>query len=175
MKTFFCKTTRLLGLVVVATLIALGTLGMGAKPAYAGGRQVPFSAAYSGTISIASDGTPRFSGMGIATHLGRSTNDGHVVFTGGTASCVGGVPNDNYETLTAANGDSLTLVSHDVACPIPNRNGWYHGTGHWEITGGTGRFSGTTGQGTAEGYAHLVPGGEFAIQFTGTISAPGGH
>ena len=172
MKTFFYRSGRLLWLVMVLTLITLGSLGTGANSAYAAGKQVPFSGFYSGTISIASDGTPIFNGTGVATHLGKGTNEGHVMFTGASASCVGGIPNDNYETLTAANGDSLTLVSHDVACPIPNRDGWYHGTGHWQVTGGTGRFSGATGEGTVDGFAHIVPGGRFEIQFTGTISAP---
>jgi hypothetical protein len=160
---------------IFCLIIALWIIGIGTNSVYAAGNQVPFVGFYSGTISIASDGTPIFNGTGIATHLGKGTNEGHVVFTGGSISCVGGIPNDNYETLTAANGDSLTLVSHDVACPIPNRDGWYHGTGHWEVTGGTGRFSGATGHGIVDGNAHIAPGGEFEITFTGTISAPSGH
>jgi hypothetical protein len=172
MKMFFFRLNKLLWL---AMLIALGTLGIGTNSVYANDRQVPFSAFYVGTISIASDMTPVFNGRGIATHLGQSTNEGHVVFTGGLPSCDGGILNNNTEILTAANGDSLTLVSHDLACPIPNMNGWYHGVGHWEITGGTGRFRNATGQGTVDGNAQIVPGGPFEMKFIGTISAPGGN
>ncbi len=175
MKTFYFRSNRLLWLIVMPMLIALGTLGMGANSAYAAGKQVPFDGFYAGTISIASNGTPVFNGVGIATHLGKGTNEGHVVFTSSPVNCAGGIPNDNTETLTAANGDALTLVSHDVACPIPHLSGWYHGIGHWEVTSGTGRFSGATGQGTVDGNAQIVPGGKFEMHFVGTISAPGGH
>ncbi|MBI2861341.1 MAG: hypothetical protein HYX89_00820 [Chloroflexi bacterium] len=174
MTTFYCKASRFWLLLMVFMLIALGTIGMGATLAYATGTQVPFRGSYSGTLAFASDGTPLFSGTGISTHLGKGTNEGYVLILSGQASCIGGVPNDNYETLTAANGDSLTIVSHDEACPIPNMPGWFHGTGHWEVTGGTGRFSGATGQGTLDGHVHFIPGGEFSFQLTGTISAPAG-
>jgi hypothetical protein len=169
MKTFFFRLNKLLWL---AMLIALGTLGMGANSVYANSRQVPFSGIYVGKISIASDMTPVFNGNGISTYLGKGTSEGHVVFTGGSANCTDGIPNVNTETLTAANGDTLTLVSQDVACPIPHLSGWYHGTGHWEVAGGTGRFRNVTGQGVVDGNAQIVPGGPFEINYIGTISAP---
>ena len=78
----------------------------------------------------------------------------------------------NYETLTAANGDSLMLTSNDVAYPISP--GVFHGIGHFVVTGGTGRFSGATGQGTFNGYADFNR-GVFALLVTGTISAPNGR
>src|SRR5579871_2711322 len=92
MKTFLCRSSKLLGWLVVLMLVAVGILGMSTYSAYAAGKQVPFSAFYTGTISIASDGTPVFNGTGIATHLGEGTNEGHVVFTGSSVSCVGGIP-----------------------------------------------------------------------------------
>jgi hypothetical protein len=44
----------------------------------------------------------------------------------------------------------------------------YHGTGHWEVTGGTGRFLGATGQGTIEGDADFNQ-GRFVIAMVGTV------
>ena len=109
-----------------------------------------------------------FSGTGTATHLGRSTNDGKSVF-GQPASC-GGIDTVEYETLTAANGDTLTFVSQNVACSTSP--GYYITTGRWVVTGGTGRFRGATGQGDLDCNAHLVPGGAYTFELTGTISAP---
>ncbi len=172
MKTFYSKTIRLWRLLVAAMLIAPWIIGLGATSVYAAGTsQVPFRGSYSDAVAFGSNGAPLFNGTGIATHLGRSTNEGYVVFTTASSSCAGGVPNDNYETLTAANGDSLTIVSHDVACPIgPNQ---YHGSGDWEILGGTGRFAGATGQGTLDGHSDFNQ-GVFDLQLIGTISAPSG-
>lgn len=168
--TLYRKTFRLWRLLVAAMLIASWIFGLGATSVYAAGtHQVPFNGSYTGKVAFGSNGAPLFNGTGIATHLGRSTNEGYVVFTTGSASCAGGVPNDNYETLTAANGDSLTIVSHDVACPIGQN--LYHGSGDWEALGGTGRFSGASGQGTLDGYSDFNQ-GVFSIQLTGTISIP---
>ena len=54
---------------------------------------------------------------------------------------------------------------------MPVRAGALHGTGHWVVTGGTGRFSGSSGQGTIDGHADFNQ-GVFSFQFTGTLSAP---
>jgi hypothetical protein len=172
MKTFYRKTFRLWRLLVAAILIAPWIIGLGTTPVYAAGtHQVPFGGFFSGAVAFGSNGAPQFNGNGIATYLGRITNEGYVVFTAVPADCVGGVPNDNFETLTAANGDSLTIVSHDVACPIAQNV--YYGSGHWEVLGGTGRFSDASGHGTLDGYSDFNR-GVFYIQLTGTISAPGG-
>src|SRR5262249_2263759 len=102
-------------------------------------------------------------------------NLGSVVFTSGTPACAGGVPNDQTEILTAANGDSLTIVSSDVACPVGDPALLrFHGTGHWVVTGGTGRFSGVSGQGSYEGHGDFLQ-GTFDIELNGTISAPNGN
>ena len=159
---------------LVVMLIAMGTIGIGANSASAAaGHQVPFRASYSGTATFNSAaGTALFTGTGIASHLGRSTNENHITVSG-PASCPGGFANKNVETLTAANGDKLMLTGpHDVGCPI--RPGVVHGTGDWTVTGGTGRFAGATGQGTFDGGANFNT-GTFSFQLTGTISAPGGN
>ena len=160
---------------LVVMLIAMGTIGIGANSASAAaGHQVPFRASYSGTATFNSAaGTALFTGTGIASHLGRSTNVNNITVLGPDTSCPGGFANKNIETLTAANGDMLMLKGpHDVGCPI--RPGVVHGTGDWTVTGGTGRFAGATGQGTFVGGANFNK-GTFRFQLTGTISAPGGN
>jgi hypothetical protein len=103
----------------------------------------PFVSSYAGTPAFTSASTVQFSGSGKATLLGASTNTGDIVIHGPDASCPGGLANTNVETLWAANGDTLVLTMHDVSCPVGTNV--YHGTGHWEVTGGTGRFLGATG------------------------------
>jgi hypothetical protein len=159
---------------LVAMLIAMGTIGIGANSASAAAaHQVPFRASYSGTAAFNSaTGTAVFAGTGFASYLGRSTNVNNITVLSGPVSCPGGFANKNVETLTAANGDTLMLTGpHDVGCPT--RPGVVHGTGAWTVTSGTGRFAGATGQGTFVGGADFGQ-GTFSFQLTGTISAPGG-
>jgi hypothetical protein len=160
---------RLMLVALVAMLIALGAMGIRARSVAAAGGQVPFHGSYSGTATLTSPTSATFNGKGIATQLGSSTNKGYSVVTGPDSSCPGGLANDHHETLTAANGDTLILISYDVACPTSP--GTFHGTGHWIVTGGTGRFSGATGQGSFEGHSDFNQ-GVFSFQLTGTISAP---
>jgi len=153
---------------LVAILIALGAIGIGLRPTHAAPVQVPFDGTYSGTISLTDNQyVILFSGTGISSHLGLGANHAQIVITGMDNRCSGGVANTNFETLTAANGDSLYLTSYDVACPIASNI--YRGGGNWTITGGTGRFSNATGQGTLDGqsdFNQLV----FTIHLTGVIS-----
>jgi hypothetical protein len=173
-KTFYGNTSRLWLLVAEAMLIALVTIGTGANSADAK-NMVPFEGSYSGAVQFTGPTTALFTGTGISSHLGRGANEGNIMITGTIADpntgCVGGIVNTNVEKLTASNGDSLTLTSYDVGCPTSP--GLYHGTGTWTVTGGTGRFSGATGQGTLDGYSDLNQ-SEFSFQLTGVISAPNG-
>jgi hypothetical protein len=155
---------------LVTMVIPLGAVGIRAiSVSAAGAHDVPFKGSYSGTAAFTSPTTITFSGTGIATHLGSGANEGHVVLTGPDSSCPGGIANVNYETLRAANGETLLLTSYDVACPISP--GALHGTSHWVVTGGTGRFSGASGQGTIDGHADLNR-GVFSFQVTGSLSTP---
>src|SRR5215469_18096695 len=161
--------------ILAVMLIAIGTIGIGANSASAApGDQVPFRASYSGTAAFNSTtGTALFTGTGIASHLGRSTNVNSITVLSGPVSCPGGFANKNVETLTAANGDKLMLTGpRDVGCPT--RPGVVHGTGDWTVTSGTGRFAGATGQGIFDGGANFNR-GTFSFELTGTISAPGGN
>ena len=161
---------HLVGILIATMLIVGSALGIRAIPVSAASvHGVPFGGSYSGTAAFTSATTITFSGTGVATYLGRGANEGHVIVTGQDSSCPGGIANVNDETLTAANGDTLLLTSYDVACPTSP--GVLHGTGHWVVTGGTGNFSGASGQGTIEGHSDFNQ-GVFAFRLTGTISAP---
>jgi hypothetical protein len=160
---------RLMLVTLVAMLIALGAMGIRARSVAAAGAQVPIYGSYSGTAILTSPTSATFSGKGIATQLGSSTNEAYSVVTGPDSRCPGGLANDHHETLTAADGDKLMLISYDVGCPMGP--GMFHGIGHWVVTGGTGRFSGATGQGSFDGHSDFNQ-GVFSLQLTGTISVP---
>lgn len=156
--------------IVAAMLITLCSAGLGTRAAQATDSVVPFGASYSGHAMFTSDTTVSFDGNGIATHLGLGVNDGDITITGPDSSCPDGLANTHIDTLTAANGDSITITAHDVACPIGFMQ--FRGTGHWVVTGGTGRFTDATGSGTINGGANFLT-QEFSFVMFGTISPPG--
>ena len=168
----------------LSKLVALQTLGTTAftalliagapRAASADVQQVPFTATYSGAVTPPHGPPPvTLNGTGTGTMLGNSTNAGRIAVTGQASSCPStGFAVENDETLTAANGDQLTLTVHDESCPVsPDRPGVYHGVGVFVITGGTGRFSGATGNGSFSGTGDFSQ-GQFTFSFKGTISAP---
>jgi hypothetical protein len=152
---------------LTATVLALASAAGGAASASAASAPIPFRASFSGSAAIASPVLTTFAGAGIATQMGTVSTRGHADITGPDPSCPGGVANINYETLTAANGDTLTIRSQDVACPTGP--GQYHGSGLWSVIGGTGRFSETTGKGSYDGSADFAA-GTFTINLTGTLT-----
>jgi hypothetical protein len=154
---------------LIATLIAITTLALEATSARADAPQVPFNASITTKITSLTPTEVDFRGSGVATLMGLSQDNGRAVLTG-PGSCQGGITNDDYETLTAANGDTLTILSSNLACPTGG--GYYHATGHWVVIGGTGRFSGATGSGSMDCQSFLALGGRNSFQITGTISAP---
>ncbi len=161
----------------LVVLTAVGILMLSASTAFAKDHAVPFKASFSGAAAFTSPTTTGFWGIGTASHLGRITTTGQAQITcfppdgtstacdGGTG-CPGGVPNINTETLAAANGDTLTIQSSDVACPTGPYQ--YHGSGQWMIVGGTGRFAGATGSGSFDGHSDFAA-GTFDISLAGTI------
>jgi hypothetical protein len=173
MKKFYGQTGRLWRLVALAMVIALGTIGVGANSAHAsGGPQVPFKGSYSGNVAITGATTAVLSGTGNSTLLGNGPYAGDDVRSSPLPG--GGFTDTLIETLTAANGDTLTVKCIDVATPIPGRPGMYQGKGQWTVTGGTGRFSGVTGSGSADALIDLNQ-NVFSKQSNGTISAPIGN
>jgi hypothetical protein len=149
-----------------AILVAVGTL-LAPDAASAQTHSLPLNATFSGAAAFTSQTTTSFTGAGTAILMGQIATVGHALITGSdNTNCTGGIANTNVETLTAANGDTLTISSADVACPTGP--GQYHGTGHWVLTGGTGRFSDASGDGSFEGNSDFEA-GTFAIQLTGTV------
>lgn len=140
---------------------------LGVHPASAASGQTSFKVTLSGTATLTGETTVSFSGSGTGTRMGHTTNDGSVVLTGPDSSRPNGVANVNREKLTNNDGDTLTIMSQDVSCPIGS--GQYHGTGQWIVTGGTGRFEGATGQGSLDGSADFNA-GTFTIHLIGTLA-----
>jgi hypothetical protein len=142
--------------------------------------QVPFRA------SITSQGTPvtqncpslcfASAGTGTAAHLGRFTSTGPIVATGVTFPAPGEIQLSTVEHFvwTAANGDTVFVTNYATGVEdLAIMTGSY--TSHWSITGGTGRFDGATGSGTASGTLQAGNGSTLTIvsTFVGTVSSPG--
>ncbi|MDP9342538.1 MAG: hypothetical protein M3Q23_10715 [Actinomycetota bacterium] len=150
---------------LVPVLVVLTTLWV-AGGARADGMQVPFHGSYAGTVAFTGPGIVAFNGSGNATQLGLSTNQGTATISSVVNGCA---YNENVETFTAANGDTLQITSEDVACPIAP--GVSHGHGDYHVSGGTGRFANATGSGTLDGQADFNT-GQFSFTATGSISVP---
>jgi hypothetical protein len=150
------------------TLMVAGSLLLSASSVLAACHPVPFKASLSGTATLTSPTSGELVGAGSASHMGSITNAGHVQAYPDqpSSSCPNGFVSVNTETLTAANGDRLTLTSQDVACP--QGPGQFQGSGDWTVTGGTGRFKGASGRGSLQGVVDFSA-GTFSISFDGSI------
>jgi hypothetical protein len=157
------RNVRRLALILMASGMLVG---VGTSVATAGTGPNSFKATFSGSATLASQASATYAGSGSATRTGRITTNGNAVVTGPDDSCPGGNDNVNTETLTDNDGDTLTITSQDVGCPTGPYQ--YHGTGHWTVTEGTGRFQGATGQGSLDGHADFAA-GTFDITLTGTL------
>jgi hypothetical protein len=155
---------------VLSLAAAAAALGLVAPaPANAAIEGVPFRAQLSGTAAFTSPTTVEFQGGGQAMYLGQFVSDGVAILGAPTGTCPGdvpGIPNVHTETLTAADGDQLVIRMVNFACPTGPFT--FHGTGHWTVPGGTGRFEGVTGEGTIEGDANFET-STFALTFTGML------
>lgn len=171
MKKFFSNRGKLSMFVTLAMLIALVSAGTGTNLAFASSSQVqaPFKGTISGTVVLTGPTTAVLSGSGIATYLGLTGYAGDVSDITPTPT---GLTNVLVETLTAANGDTLTFFCTEVAVEISP--GVYQATDQWVVIGGTGGFAGAVGQGTANTQVNLNN-GTLTKQLTGTISAPNGN
>ncbi len=98
--------------VTLAMLIALVVSGLNTNLTYAASNQVPFTGSVSGTVTFTSPTTAVLSGSGIALYLGNISYAGTVSAITPTAT---GMTDVLVETLTAANGDTLTLLCNQVA------------------------------------------------------------
>jgi hypothetical protein len=154
--------------ILIAAAVTFGPATL--TPATAANGTVPFKARLSGTAAFTSPTTVAFHGAGRARHVGRFVSRGVALLEPQTGDCPGsgpGIANAHTETLTAANGDELVIRMMNVACPTGPYT--FHGTGHWTVVGGTGRFASVTGQGTDEGHADFEV-GTFELALIGTLS-----
>jgi hypothetical protein len=129
--------------------------------------QRPFKADYTSTITFTSPSTATLAGEGTATHMGHALTTGSLAQVGAATSCADGFLAELQDTLTAANGDQVTIVINLEACPIAP--GIYQGAGTYFVTGGTGRFVGATGEGVFSGIGDFNT-GTVACRLEGTIS-----
>lgn len=169
MNKIFSKRSKIWMFLTLAMFIALVTAGTGTSLAYADSNQIPFNGSFSGAVTITGETTAALGGSGIAAHLGLSAYVANVSDITPTAT---GFTDVLVETLTAANGDTLTIRCVQVA--VQTSPGVFVGTDQWTVTGGTGRFAGATGQGTGVTQVNLNS-GTFTKQLIGTISAPTGN
>lgn len=81
-----------------------------------------------------------FNGTSQMTHMGRAAQSGTLTLTPNGNPLI---PGNGSVTITAANGDTVSFDYNGFLNPQTGE-----GTGKFNITGGTGRFLGATGQGT---------------------------
>lgn len=168
-------TPRLLRLVVLLFMLA-AILGLGAARQADAAEQVPFT----GTFTTSGVATPcgpmtlciSVRGSGEATHLGRTQMTKSVVLHLTFEPCPGGTVNHYTveQTLTAANGDTLTMSGSGTSCSGP---GGLVATGTFSVTDGTGRFSGASGTITEHVVRVGPPPAPETVTLSGTISSPG--
>lgn len=159
----------------LALVLALSVLIL--RPSHASAASlVPFQASVSETFTAAPCGQWAVcitaTGTGQATHLGAITENASVVVDINPADQQNGcAPETRTTTLTAANGDTLTMTGTGLTrCP-----GSSVANDSYTITGGTGRFQGASGSGS-ESNTHTFTGpgvGVASVTYSGTISSVG--
>jgi hypothetical protein len=133
---------------------------------------VPFKATFTGS-STSAPGFPcaalrsDIAGGGHATHLGNFTTVQHHCFDPADPTLAF---TDGFYTFTGANGDTIfgTYHGHLVLIDGPV----FAIVGEFTIEGGTGRFVGATGGGTASGTLNVAT-GVTTVMLDGAISSPG--
>ncbi len=151
---------------VVAGLMLSITM-IGADSASAAEPSVPFKASVAGTLAPTSATTFELAGSGLASHLGDlQSYDASVTITG-VDPATGVITDTLVETLTAANGDTITILCQQTATPVSP--GVYVGSDEWTVIGGTGRFGGATGSGDGETHVDLNL-GTFTKDLAGSIT-----
>lgn len=158
----------LLALVVAAALLL--------RPSNAAAQSlVPFHASVSETFTAAPCGNMvrciTAVGQGEADHMGDISEHAIIVIDANPADAHNGCsPETRSTTLTAANGDVLTLYGTGWTCPATS-----DAHDNFTITGGTGRFQGAHGSG-AEYNTHTFTGpgvGIATVTYSGDVSSVG--
>jgi hypothetical protein len=132
---------------------------------------VPFSATVSGSSQLnLPDFSATYSGSGTGTHLGASQVLGSAAVIPVSSTCVIA---EEQVTLTAANGDQLSVAFADMPCSTAAAPAVYDGGGTYTITGGTGRFAGARGNGNVVSHRDFTRGfanGTFTLALSGAIA-----
>jgi hypothetical protein len=154
-----------------AASLALAVVAMGLAGPAAAGEQVPFAGQFEGERTDRVPLSPttvhdRWDVAGTAAHLGRFEQVVSVVVDFGSLPVTG----VGTATFVAANGDQLFADVSGYSQPAEPGMVWIIESG--VITGGTGRFVGTTGSYTSRRLTSLVT-NETVGSFEGTISTPG--
>ena len=135
--------------------------------------QVPFKATFTGS-STSVPGFPcavlrsDIVGGGHATHLGNFTTVQHHCFDPEDPTLAF---TEGFYTFTGANGDTIFGTYHGHLVPIIAPS-VFAIVGEFTIEGGTGRFVGATGGGTASGNLNVAT-GVTTVMLDGVISSPG--
>lgn len=125
----------------------------------------------SGTLQITDSGPngPEravYSGTGKSRPFGPTSMQGVITITGPATGC-NGFAATHEDTLTASNGDQVSVRIVEESCTTDGSAFTCAGT--FTITGGTGRFANVSGGGTWSGSLTLNPatgGGTFSTTYT---------
>jgi hypothetical protein len=165
-----------LGALVLAVVALVGATALLLRPSRASADSlVPFHATVSETFTAAPCGTMARCitavGHGQAEHLGDVTESATVVVDTNPADVHNGCnPETRTTTLTAADGDVITLYGKGFSCAATSG-----AQDSLAITGGTGRFQGAHGN-VDESNSHTFTGpgvGVATVTYSGTISSVG--
>lgn len=155
--------------------IVVGAPAMAAQPS--GPKLVPFHATYTGTYQAAvvpPNVIITATAEGHASHLGRSTANVSIAVSlarTDVPNCpVPGTTEVYTATITAANGDTITLVGTGYGCQTSPTT--VSVVDEITVTGGTGRFEGASGSLIGR-TAVDQPSGTESFTLDGTLSTPG--
>lgn len=168
-RALLVATMPVLAVLLTATVLVL-------RPSHASAENlVPFQASVSETFTVAPCGQwgrcITAAGTGQATHLGEIRENATIVVDTNPADLQNGcAPEVRDTTLTAANGDTLTMHGTGFSCAATSDA---HDT--YSVTSGTGRFQGASGSGS-DYNTHTITGpgvGVASVTIDGTLSSVG--
>jgi hypothetical protein len=151
------------GLLVVLAALALPVQALA-------GKQVPLKGHDKGSFTLTANGCGAgvfavvVDDAGNATRLGAYAYHSNECFNGATGEFSGTF------TITAANGDTISGTYAGAVVDVVGNLGFYEQDN--EITGGTGRFAGASGEFHLSGIANLAS-LESSQRISGTVSSPG--
>jgi len=169
------QLTRRLARGSIVAAVALSALLAGQAQADQARAVLPFQARIAET-SVAVPCGPTLqqlcvtiAGSGRATLLGKISEAATVVVDLSSNPAPGCSAEVRTTTITAANGDQITMQATGQVCFGPTTG---TASDAYVVTGGTGRYSGASGSGTDTASIDRVSGNAVST-FTGTLSSPG--